>query len=180
MQLIILDRDGVINEDSTEFIKSPREWKAIPGSLAAIARLCQNGYRVVVVTNQSGLARKKLDVVDLIEIHRKLLDHLAQYGGTIDAFFFCPHEPAKKCECRKPNTGLFREIAERLRISLEGVPVVGDKQSDVDAAIEIGARPILVRTGYGKETIAGKKVPDSVPVFDNLAAVADYLIPAEK
>lgn len=180
MKLIILDRDGVINEDSTEFIKSPNEWKSIPGSLPAIARLCQHGYRIVVVSNQSGLARKKLDIISLNEIHRKLLDHLSQYGGTIDAFFFCPHEPKKNCECRKPRTGLFKEIAERLRISLDDVPVVGDKLSDIEAAQAINAKPILVRTGYGKETIASKKVPDDVPVFDNLAAVVDYLIPAEK
>lgn len=180
MKLIILDRDGVINEDSDEFIKSAEEWKAIPGSLQAIARLCQNNYRVVVITNQSGLARKKLDIVALSEIHRKLLDHLTQYGGTIDAFFFCPHAPKHDCDCRKPKTGLLTEISKRLHTPLTDVPLVGDKLSDIKAARAVGARPILVRTGYGEETLASHKLPENVPVFDDLAAVVDELVPPAK
>ena len=159
MKLIILDRDGVINQDSNDYVKSVDEWQAIPGSLQAIARLCQNGYRVVVVSNQAGLAKKKLNIVNLGDIHRKLLDHLSQYGGTIDAFFFCPHDPKKGCDCRKPKTGLLDQISERLHIPLTDVPMVGDKLSDIEAAIAAGATPILVKTGYGQETIDSGKLP---------------------
>lgn len=176
MKLVLLDRDGVINEDSAEYIKSAGEWKAIPGSLEAIARLCQNGYRVIVVSNQAGLARKKLDIIKLNEIHRKLLDHLAQYGGTVDAFFFCPHDPKKQCDCRKPKPGLLNEIEERLHISLEDVPFIGDKMSDIQAALEVGAQPILVKTGHGEETQKSSELPDNIHVFANLAEAADYLV----
>lgn len=176
MKLVLLDRDGVINHDSDKYIKSPAEWEAIPGSLEAIARLCQNGYRVIVVSNQSGLGKKKLDIIDLTQIHRKLLDHLAQYGGTIDAFFFCPHDPGKGCECRKPKPGLLHEIGERLQIPLTDVPFIGDKMSDVQAALEVGAKPILVKTGYGEETMKNKDLPDDIQVFANLSEVADYLV----
>ena len=176
MKLIILDRDGVINQDSKDYIKSASEWKAIPGSLPAIARLCQNGYRVIVITNQAGLAKKKLDIITLNEIHRKLLDHLSQYGGTIDAFFFCPHDPKDNCNCRKPKTGLYDEISRRLHIPLTGVPVVGDKLADIEAAIAVGAKPILVKTGYGEDTLASGKLPDDVKVYENLSAAVDDLI----
>jgi D-glycero-D-manno-heptose 1,7-bisphosphate phosphatase len=176
MKLIILDRDGVINQDSKDYIKSASEWKAIPGSLPAIARLCQNGYRVVVVTNQSGLAKKKLDIVALNEIHRKLLDHLSQYGGVIDAFFFCPHDPKENCNCRKPKTGLYDEISRRLHIPLTDVPVVGDKLADIEAAVAVGAKPVLVKTGYGEDTIASGKLPADVKVYENLSAAVDDLI----
>lgn len=177
MKLIILDRDGVINEDSRYYIKSAKEWRAIPGSLQAIARLCQNGYKVVVATNQSGLASGKLSIIDLNEIHRKLLDHLAQYGGTIEAFFFCPHDPKMICDCRKPKPGLLNKISESLRVSLNDVPVVGDKLSDINAALAVGAKPILVRTGQGQSTLDNERLPDGVSVYDNLAAVVDDLIP---
>ena len=180
MKLIILDRDGVINEDSKHYVKSAREWQAIPGSLPAIARLNQNGYRVVVVSNQAGLAKKKLDITDLYEIHRKMLDHLSQYGGSIDAIFFCPHDQKENCQCRKPKTGLFKEITKRLHLlSLTDVPVVGDKLSDIKAAQAAGAKPYLVRTGYGQDTLDNHKLPKTVPVFDNLAAVVDSLLPAD-
>ena len=177
MKLIILDRDGVINQDSNDYVKSVDEWQAIPGSLQAIARLCQNGYRVVVVSNQAGLAKKKLNIVNLGDIHRKLLDHLSQYGGTIDAFFFCPHDPKKGCDCRKPKTGLLDQISERLHIPLTDVPMVGDKLSDIEAAIAAGATPILVKTGYGQETIDSGKLPADIPVFADLAGVVEHLLP---
>lgn len=176
MKLVLLDRDGVINHDSDDYIKSAAEWEAIPGSLEAIARLCQNGYRIIVVSNQSGLGKKKLDIIELNQIHRKLLDHLAQYGGSIDAFFFCPHDPGKGCDCRKPKPGLLHEISERLHIPLTDVPFVGDKMSDVQAALEVKAKPMLVKTGYGEETMKNNDLPDDIQVFDNLSEVADYLI----
>lgn len=178
MKLIILDRDGVINEDSKDYIKSAAEWSSIPGSLQAIAKLSHNGYRVVVVTNQAGLAKNKLTITSLNEIHRKFLDHLSQFGGHIDAFFFCPHDVKSNCDCRKPKTGLFDDISGRLRLTLKNVPIVGDKLSDMEAAVSVGATPILVRTGYGKETEASKKLPKKIKVFDNLAEFVDNLIPA--
>ncbi len=176
MKLIILDRDGVINKDSDDYIKSASEWEAIPGSLEAIARLTHNGYRVIVASNQSGLARKKFDILALNEIHRKMFSHLAQFGGTIDAIFFCPHGPRQNCDCRKPKPGLLNTIAKRLRISLKNVPVVGDKQADIEAANAAGAKPVLVRTGYGQKLIDNNQVPDNVPMFDDLAAVVDSLL----
>jgi len=178
MKLIMLDRDGVINQDSKDYIKCVDEWQAIPGSLQAIAHLCQNGYRVIVVSNQAGLARKKLDIVNLIEINGKLLDHLSQYGGTIDAFFFCPHAPKNDCDCRKPKTGLLDQISKCLHIPLTDVPLVGDKLSDIEAALAAGAKPILVKTGHGQATIDSGKVPDEIPVFANLAEFVEHLLPA--
>ena len=176
MALIILDRDGVINHDSEDYIKSPDEWKAIPGSLEAIARLSQSDYRVVVVTNQSGLARKKFNIETLNAIHQKMFNHLSQFGGTIEAVFFCPHGPKQGCKCRKPRPGLFDDIADRLHVSLTNVPCVGDSLSDIEAAQAINATPILVRTGNGQALIDEEKVPEGVVIFDDLAAVVDSLV----
>ena len=150
MRLIVLDRDGVINEDSDEYIKSPDEFIPIPGSLEAIARLPQSGWRVTVATNQSGIARGMYDLATLQRIHDKLYRLLAAQGGQVEAIFFCPHGPQDNCECRKPKPGLFREIERRLQVSLEGVPAVGDSLRDLQAAQAVGARPLLVRTGKGR------------------------------
>ncbi len=179
MSLIILDRDGVINDDSDNYIKSPEEWIAIPGSLEAIARLNQNGYRVIVVSNQSGLARRLLDVEMLNAIHQKMLAHLAQYGGAIEAILFCPHAPRDKCHCRKPETGLYEEIQERLHVTLSKVPCVGDKVSDIEAAMAVGAQPLLVKTGNGQRQIDAGLIDANIPVFDDLAAVTNHLIATE-
>lgn len=178
MKYVILDRDGVINFDSVEHIRSEKEWVAIPGSLEAIGRLCRAGWRVVVITNQSGIASGKLTVGNLNAIHQKMITHLAQFGGAIEAIFFCPHSSRETCECRKPKPGLLLEFSRRLRIPLAGIPVVGDKLSDVEAARAAGARPILVRTGYGQEVIDQGKLPEGVAVFDDLDAVADELLHA--
>lgn len=176
MKLIILDRDGVINYDSDEYIKSEDEWKAIPGSLEAIARLTHDGYRILIASNQSGLARKKFDITALNKIHQKMLNHLSQFGGTIDAIFFCPHGPRQGCECRKPKPGLLNEISSRLRIPLDDIPMIGDSLSDIEAARAVNAKPILVRTGNGQKLIDDNKVPDSVSIYSNLAAAVDALI----
>ncbi len=177
MKLVILDRDGVINEDSDEYIKSPEEWIPIPGSLEAIARLHQAGWRLIIASNQSGIARGLFDLDTLARIHAKLLEAVRAKGGEIEAIFFCPHGPAEGCRCRKPLPGLFEEIAERLKISLRGVYAVGDSERDLLAAESAGARPVLVRTGKGERTI--KKMArrlDGVPVFADLAAFADALL----
>ena len=174
MSLIILDRDGVINHDSDDFIKSPAEWVPIEGSLEAIARLNYAGYRVVVITNQSGIARGLFDVETLNHIHSKMRRMLAQVGGKIEAILFCPHSPEDQCACRKPQEGSFTELAARLRITLQNVPAIGDSLQDLQAAQSVGATPILVRTGKGIKT--ENKIPEGVAVYDDLAAVVDALL----
>lgn len=175
-KLVILDRDGVINHDSDEFIKSASEWEPIPGSLEAIARLNQADYRVVVVTNQSGLARGLFTLDDLNQIHQKMHKRLSEVGGTIEAIFFCPHCNKDNCQCRKPRSGLFDEIAKRLGISLTNVPAVGDSLRDLQAASAAGAKPILVLTGKGQRTIHNMKGFENAPVYNDLAAVVDNLL----
>ena len=150
MKLIILDRDGVINYDSDDYIKSPEEWRPIPGSLEAIARLHREGYRIVVASNQSGVARGLFDMETLGRINAKMLEAVRAKGGEIDAVFFCPHGPMDGCRCRKPLPGLFEEIAERLKTNLRGVYAVGDAERDVIAARAVEARPVLGSTGKGR------------------------------
>jgi D-glycero-D-manno-heptose 1,7-bisphosphate phosphatase len=176
MKLVILDRDGVINHDSDQFIKSPEEWRPIAGSMAAIASLNQAGYRVVVASNQSGLGRGLFDMAMLNSIHAKMHKLVGQAGGRIDAVFFCPHTAEAKCTCRKPRTGLFEQIAERYHMELKGVPAVGDALRDLQAARAMGARPILVRSGKGLRTLASGDVSEDIPVYENLAAVARDLV----
>ncbi|OBS09380.1 D-glycero-beta-D-manno-heptose 1,7-bisphosphate 7-phosphatase [Acidihalobacter prosperus] len=176
MKLIILDRDGVINEDSDDYIKSPDEWVPIPGSLEAIAKLNEAGYQVVVATNQSGIGRGMFDVETLAAMHEKMRRLLAVHGGRVDAVFFCPHAPGQRCGCRKPAPGLFEEIARRYGADLGGVPAVGDSLRDIEAAQAVGAQPMLVRTGKGGRTLAAGKLPADVPIFDDLAQVAETLV----
>jgi D-glycero-D-manno-heptose 1,7-bisphosphate phosphatase len=177
MKLIILDRDGVINEDSPDFIKSTQEWRPLPGSLEAIARFCHAGWRVVVATNQSGIGRGLFDFSALFAMHDKMLRMLSEVGGRIDGVFFCPHAPADNCDCRKPKIGLYQDIARRFQIDLANVPAVGDSIRDIRSARDAGALPILVRTGSGNETLrehAGELA--NVPVYDNLSSVAAALL----
>lgn len=174
MKLVILDRDGVINEDSDAFVKTAEEWRPIPGSLQAIARLHQAGYRVVVCTNQSGIARGLLRTEDLHAMHMKMDHLLAQVGGQIDAVFYCPDAPDSESQCRKPAPGMLRDVAARLHIDLHGVPVVGDSERDLLAAVAAGASPYLVRTGKGRWT--ERKLSEPVATFDDLAAFVDHLL----
>ena len=169
LHLVILDRDGVINEDSPDFIKSADEFIPLPGALEAIAALNRAGYTVVVATNQSGLARGLFDEGDLDAIHTKLDVLLSEHGGSIDAVFLCPHGPDDGCDCRKPAPGLLLEIAEHYGISLDGVPCVGDRTRDLEAARAVDATPILVRTGNGSAT-EGETAAEGVLVYDDLAA----------
>ena len=177
MKLVILDRDGTINQDSEQYIKSPAEWKPIPGSLEAIARLTQDGWRVVVATNQSGIARGLFDMSTLNAIHAEMHRAVAQAGGRIDAIFFCPHAADSNCECRKPKPGLLREIASRLDVELEGVPMIGDALRDVEAAAAVGAKPYLVLTGKGRKTRDAGGLPPGTEVVADLAAIAARLAP---
>lgn len=176
MKLAILDRDGVINYDSAAFIKTPDEWKPIPGSLEAIAHLTQSGYRVVVATNQSGIGRGLLDMVALNAINDKMCKAVNQVGGRIDAMFYCPHANADKCNCRKPAIGMFKEISERFGLTLRNVPAIGDSLRDLQAAAAVGAIPILVLTGKGEKTRKEGGLPENALIFANLAAAVDALI----
>jgi len=177
MKLVILDRDGTINEDSDEHIKSPAEWRPIKGSLEAIARLTQADYRIVVATNQSGIARGLFDTRTLFAIHDTLLRALAPLGGRIDAFFFCPHATDAGCPCRKPQPGMLLEIGRRFNVALDGVYMVGDARRDLDAATAAGARPVLVLTGKGTKTRDEGTLPAGTKVFPDLAAFARHLAP---
>ena len=176
MKLILLDRDGVINYDSDQFIKNPEEWKPIPGSLEAIARLCQAGYRVVVTTNQSGVGRGLFDMHTLNAIHDKMHKAVALAGGRIDAIFFCPHAADEDCLCRKPKTGMLEGVAARYNVDLHGVPAVGDSLRDLISATNMGARPILVLTGKGVKTQAKGDLPAGTLVYPDLAAVVATLV----
>ena len=176
MKLIILDRDGVINFDSEQFIKSPAEWQAIPGSLESIARLNQADYRVVVATNQSGIGRGLFDMPTLNAIHDKMHKAAALVGARIDAIFFCPHTADTHCLCRKPAPGMLEEIALRYGVSLVGVPVVGDSLRDLQSAAVLGAQPYLVLTGKGRRTLAEGNLPEGTRVFADLAAVVAELL----
>lgn len=176
MKLIILDRDGVINQDSDDYIKSVDEFMPIPGSLEAIARLNQAGYRVAIATNQSGVARDYYDIATLNAMHDKLRRLLSSLGGSIDMIAFCPHGPDDNCTCRKPEAGMYREIANRFEISLHGVPIIGDSLRDLTAANEVGARPILVRTGKGMRTLEKGEGLEGVAVYDDLATAVSALL----
>ena len=176
VKLIVLDRDGVINEDSDAYVKSVDEWVPIAGSIQAIARLCQAGWTVAVATNQSGLARGLFDASTLDDMHFKLQQMVMEEEGRIELIVHCPHGPDDGCDCRKPLPGLFQKIAEHFHLAdLNGVPVVGDSHRDLHAGMRLGGEPYLVRTGKGMRTLEGT-LPQGTQVFDNLAAVADHLL----
>ncbi|HEX8612338.1 MAG TPA: D-glycero-beta-D-manno-heptose 1,7-bisphosphate 7-phosphatase [Telluria sp.] len=178
MKMIILDRDGVINHDSPAFIKSPAEWIPIPGSLEAIARLNQAGYRVVIASNQSGIARELFDMAILNAIHQKMHASAQQVGAAIDAIFFCPHAAIDNCDCRKPKSGMFDEISKRFKVSLKGVPTVGDSLRDLQAGFISGCTPYLVLTGKGEKTRETGGLPPGTQVFPDLATMVSALLKA--
>ena len=185
MKLVILDRDGTINEDRDDFVKSPAEWVPIPGSLEAIARLNHAGWHTVVATNQSGLARGLFDASALNAVHIKMNQALAKVGGRIDAVFFCPHGPSEGCRCRKPLPGLFEMIAERYGVELTDVPLVGDSLRDLEAGTAVGCQPHLVRTGKGARLDEEQleQILEQVPgaqVHTDLAAFAEHLIQGQR
>ncbi|HTS86344.1 MAG TPA: D-glycero-beta-D-manno-heptose 1,7-bisphosphate 7-phosphatase [Usitatibacter sp.] len=176
MKLVILDRDGVINFDSDQYVKSPSEWRPLPGSIEAIARLNQSGYRVAVATNQSGIGRGLFDMATLNAINDKMMEMVFRQGGRIDALFFCPHTADENCNCRKPRTGMLEEIATRFHADLKGVPAIGDSLRDLQAADAVGALPILVLTGKGKLTQEQGGMPKKTLVFEDLAEASRHLI----
>jgi len=179
MKLAILDRDGVINHDSDQYIKSPAEWRPIAGSIEAIARLNQHGFRIAVATNQSGIGRGLFDMATLNAINDKMMELVFRQGGRIDALFFCPHTAVEDCGCRKPKTGMLEEIGARFHTELKGIPLIGDSLKDLQAAEAVGAQPILVLTGKGKATRDAGGLPKKTLVFDDLAAASHHLVEQE-
>jgi D-glycero-D-manno-heptose 1,7-bisphosphate phosphatase len=181
MKLVILDRDGVINQDSANFIKSPNEWMPIAGSLDAIALLNQSGFRVAVATNQSGVSRGLFDMATLNSIHDKMHRELGQVGGRIDAIFYCPHAADENCNCRKPKTGMIEDISKRFSVELSKVAAVGDALRDLQAFANAGCQPILVLTGKGELTLAesihpDKALPENTWVCADLSEAAQRII----
>lgn len=181
MKLVILDRDGVVNEDSPDYVKTVAEWRPLPGSIAAIARLSQAGYRVVIATNQSGLARGLFGLDELEAIHAKMVTLVEAAGGTIDGIFYCPHSPDAACDCRKPAPGLLDAIAREMGVELPGVPLIGDSLRDLQAGLARGCLPILVRTGKGHHTeLKLAEQPQTAlrnaPVFDDLAQASEFVL----
>ena len=176
MKMIILDRDGVINQDSDQFIKSPEEWIPIPGSLEAIARLNQTGWRVVLASNQSGVGRGLFGMDTLNAINAKMVESLAQVGGRLDAIFFCPHAADSTCDCRKPKPGLYKQIESRFNVDLTGVPMVGDSLRDLQAGLAVGCQTYLVLTGKGERTREDPDLPPDTLIFPDLSAIADALL----
>lgn len=172
MKLVILDRDGVINEDSPDYIKSVDEWHPIPGSLEAIARLNQAGFHVYVVSNQSGIGRGLFDLDALFAIHERMQRALAELGARVEAVEFAPDHPDAASDMRKPGPGMLLDLAKRLQINLEGVPVVGDSLRDLESAQAAGACPVLVLTGNGQRTKKERNV-DGIATYDDLAAFAN-------
>jgi D-glycero-D-manno-heptose 1,7-bisphosphate phosphatase len=184
MKLVILDRDGTINRDSDDFVKTPEEWLPLPGALEAIAQLNHAGWHVVIASNQSGLGRGLFDVTSLNAIHTKMHKMLAAVGGRVDAVFYCPHSPEESCTCRKPLPGLFEQIGARLGVPLKGVPTAGDSLRDLQAGAAAGCEPHLVLTGksaqYGADQADHGSLPEGLPagtiVHADLAAFADFIL----
>jgi D-glycero-D-manno-heptose 1,7-bisphosphate phosphatase len=175
-KLVFLDRDGVINEDSADYIKSPDEWVPIAGSLEAIARLSRAGYEIIVVTNQSGLARGLFDEETLAAIHARLRRAVEAVGGRIAGIFHCPHLPESGCDCRKPRPGLIERAESVLGVRAGGAPLVGDKESDLVAARRAGCRPILVRTGHGGQWQPQESELGRVEVCRDLAQAVERIL----
>jgi len=177
-KLIVLDRDGVINHDSDEYIKSPKEWIPIDGSLEAIARLNHANYHVAIATNQSGIARKLFTLDTLIDMHNKMYRLVEEVGGHIDMIAFCPHMPRDDCDCRKPKPGMLIDIAKRFNTNLGDIQVIGDSLRDLQAASAVNAKPILVKTGKGEKVVEllNESGLGDIPVFNNLATATDYLL----
>lgn len=179
--LVILDRDGVINHNSADFIRTPDEWLPIEGSIDAIADLCGAGFTVAVATNQSGIGRKLIDLPALEAMHEKMRRLVRGAGGDIARIVCCPHHPDEGCDCRKPAPGLYKKLARQFGVPLDGVPVIGDSVRDLEAATAVGARPMLVLTGNGQDAAATLREREGasggpVETFADLAAAAAFLI----
>jgi D-glycero-D-manno-heptose 1,7-bisphosphate phosphatase len=174
---VLLDRDGVINHDSDDYIKSPEEWIPIEGSLEAIALLNKNGFKVAVISNQSGIARGYYSVKTLKAMHDKMQRLLAEQGGNIEAIYFCPHAPTDLCDCRKPKIGLLKQFSQEKNYPLKDIFFIGDSLSDIKAAQAVAAKPLLVKTGKGLKTLS-ENPHLNIPIFENLYDAAKFIITA--
>lgn len=176
-RFVFLDRDGVINADSDLYIRNDSDWIPIPGSIDAIVNLNHAGFRIAIVSNQSGLARGYFDIGSLNTMHQKLHHLISQRGGHIEMIVFCPHSPDEGCSCRKPLPGMLRQVQARTGIDLQGLPFIGDSLTDIQAARHEGMVPILVRTGKGLQSLAtGGNLVKDVLVYDDLKTASDDLI----
>lgn len=176
MKLVILDRDGVINQDNDNFIKNPDEWIPLPGSLEAIALLNKHGFRIAVATNQSGVARGLYDIETLDAIHDKMYEALAEVDGQIDTLLYCPHIADDECDCRKPKSKMVEDIGKQFSADLKNIPAVGDALRDLQAFANAGCQAMLVLTGKGEQTLANGNLPENTLIFDDLAGAAQYII----
>ena len=179
MKLIILDRDGVLNQDSDAYVKSVDEWIPLPGSAEAVGRLCDSGYTVAVATNQSGLARGYFSQADLDAMHDKMIKLAAAEGGEFAHIAFCPHNPDDHCDCRKPLPGLIHQIEDALKVSAKGAWMIGDSIRDLEAGAAAGCKTALVRTGKGEKSehkLTAHPTLAEAPVFDDLSAFVDWLL----
>ncbi len=177
MKIIILDRDGVINQDSTNFIKNESEWIPIPGSLEAIAKLCKNGYTVTVCTNQSGIGRNLFTLEDFENINRKMNTLINSFGGVLSGIFYCPHTDQDNCYCRKPRTGMILDIIRKFNIdNVSNLYMVGDSLRDLIAINAVGGKPVLVKTGKGNGTVKDLSIPSNTLIFNDLYQFTQYLL----
>ena len=186
-RVVILDRDGVINEDSDNYIRSLADWRPIAGSIEAIAALSQAGYSVAIATNQSGLGRGYFELEALESIHAKLNELVAEQGGAVSGIFYCPHTPEEHCQCRKPATGLLRAIESELCLSVQNAFFIGDSLKDLQAGEAAGCRPVLVKTGKGMQTLAkiqradvALDNPKDIPVFADLAEATQFILEQQR
>ena len=176
MKIIVIDRDGVVNEDSEYYIKDPDEWNAIPGSLEAIAKLNRAGYSVVIATNQAGIERKLFNMTTLNEIHTKMYKALREVGGQIKAIFYCPCLEGPACACRKPKPGMLIDIAKRFNADPASIAFIGDSLRDLQAAVSAGYQPVLVLTGNGQRTKKLPEIPANTITYNDLAHAAKHII----
>jgi len=175
---IVLDRDGVINEDLWDYVTKKEEFKPIEGSLLAIKKLTDAGFNIVIATNQACISKRVINKKQLQAIHDHMFLLVQEAGGKIDFVAFCPHAPKDNCSCRKPETGLLDEIEEKLGCSLKNSFFIGDKESDVKCAINYGCTPLLVKTGYGERTLSSKHCPPKERCFDNLLDAVHFVLEA--
>lgn len=176
IKLVVLTRDGVINQDTLDYMKSPETWNALPGSLESIAALNRAGIRVAVATNESGLSRGLFDIDQLTAIHRQMHDELEKVGGQVEMVLFCPHAPSDDCDCRKPRPGMLKQIAERALVDLSDITLIGVCARDLQAALTAGAQPILVLSGKGEENLLEFARAENIAVFDDLPAAVQALL----
>ena len=178
-KIVFLDRDGVINRDSPDYIKTWEEFEFLPGSLDAVALLSRNGFAVIVITNQSPIGRGMIEEKTLSRTHRLMSEAVAAHGGKIEAIFFCPHTPEEGCDCRKPMPGLVFKARDRYGIDLSGTVFVGDSAKDIECARNAGCgRSILVKTGNGAEAAKALAERGVAPDYlaDDLRDAANWIL----